>query len=106
MLAPPKWKVKWSVTLAGQDLTSAWAPTLIDISVTDKAGEASDSCDLTIDDSDGRVRMPSKRMPILVTSRFSQLLNSKKNSRAVDGRYSRKEPSTDSRKKESGSGTL
>ena len=67
MLAPPKWKVKWGVILAGQDLTNEWAPTLIDISVTDKAGEASDSCDLSIDDSDGKVRMPSKRMPITVT---------------------------------------
>jgi hypothetical protein len=61
------WKVKWGVTLAGQDLTNAWAPTLIDISITDKAGEASDSCDLTIDDSGGKVRMPAKRMPIIVT---------------------------------------
>jgi uncharacterized protein len=61
------WKVKWGVSLAGQDLTKAWAPTLIDISITDKAGEASDTCDLTIDDSDGKVRMPSKRMPLVVT---------------------------------------
>lgn len=67
MLPPPKWKVEWGVVIDGQDLTSAWAPSLIDISVTDKAGEASDSCDLTVDDSDGRVRMPSKRMPIIVT---------------------------------------
>lgn len=67
MVSPPKWKVKWSVVIDGQDLTNAWAPTLIDISVTDKAGEASDSCDLSIDDTDGKVRMPSKRMPIVVT---------------------------------------
>lgn len=66
MLSPPKWKVDWRILLDGQDLTSAWAPTLIDISVTDKAGEASDSCDLTIDDSEGKVRMPAKRMPIVV----------------------------------------
>lgn len=66
MLSPPKWKVDWRILLDGQDLTSAWAPTLIDISVTDTAGEASDSCDLTIDDSDGKVRMPAKRMPVVV----------------------------------------
>lgn len=67
MLSPPKWTVKWSVVIGGQDLTSAWASTLIDISITDKAGEASDSCDLTVDDTDGKIRMPSKRMPIVVT---------------------------------------
>lgn len=61
------WKVKWGVSLAGQDLTSEWAPTLISIAVTDKAGEASDSCDLTINDSAGQIRLPSKRMPISVT---------------------------------------
>ncbi|MCR6672214.1 phage late control D family protein [Devosia ginsengisoli] len=60
------WTVKWGVILDGQDLTTAWAPTLIDISVTDKAGEASDSCSLTIDDTDGKVRMPAKRMPLVV----------------------------------------
>lgn len=67
MLAPAKWKVDWAVAIDGQDLTAAWAPTLIDISVTDKAGEASDSCDLTIDDTDGKIRLPSKRMSISVT---------------------------------------
>lgn len=61
------WKVKWSVILDGRDLTQAWAPTLIDISVTDKAGEASDSCDLTIDDTGGQIRLPEKRMPITVS---------------------------------------
>lgn len=61
------WKVSWGVTVDGQDLTTAWAPVLIDISVTDKAGEASDSCELTIDDSEGKVRMPAKRAPISVS---------------------------------------
>lgn len=60
------WKVDWSVNIGGRDLTSAWAPVLIDISVTDKAGEASDSCSLTIDDTDGRVTMPQKRQPLVV----------------------------------------
>ena len=67
MLTSPRWQVKWGVILGGQDLTSEWAPVLIDISVTDKAGEASDSCDLTIDDSDGKIRLPQKRMPLTVT---------------------------------------
>lgn len=66
MLGAPKWKVKWGVVIDGQDLTNAWAPTLIDISVTDKAGEASDSCDLTVDDTGGQIRIPSERMPIQV----------------------------------------
>lgn len=60
------WKVAWRVVVDGQDLTAAWANVLIDISITDKAGEASDSCDLTIDDSGGQARLPSKRAPIEV----------------------------------------
>lgn len=60
------WKVDWRVILAGQDLTAAWALVLIDISINDKAGEASDTCDLTLDDSDGKLRLPSKRAPISV----------------------------------------
>ena len=60
------WKVDWRVMLDGQDLTAAWASVLIDISINDKAGEASDTCDLTLDDSAGKLRMPSKRAPIAV----------------------------------------
>lgn len=60
------WKVDWRVILDGQDLTAAWAKVLIDISINDKAGEASDTCDLTVDDSLGHARLPSKRAPISV----------------------------------------
>lgn len=60
------WKVDWRVILGAQDLTAAWASVLIDISINDKAGEASDTCDLTIDDTDGKVRLPSKRAPLTV----------------------------------------
>jgi len=60
------WKVDWQVILGGQDLTTAWASVLIDISINDKAGEASDTCDLTLDDSEGQLRLPSKRTPIEV----------------------------------------
>lgn len=61
------WSVQWGVTVDGQDLTAEWRKLLIDISVTDKAGTASDSCNLTIDDTGGQIRMPSKRAPIAVT---------------------------------------
>lgn len=61
------WSVDWSVNIDGQDLTSAWANVLTSISITDKAGSASDSCDLTIDDTGGQARLPSKRAPLLVT---------------------------------------
>ncbi|WEK04577.1 MAG: late control D family protein [Candidatus Devosia phytovorans] len=60
------WSVDWRVILGGQDLTAAWQKVLIDISINDKAGEASDTCDLTIDDSLGQARLPSERMPLLV----------------------------------------
>lgn len=54
------WTVAWKVFINGQDLTSAWAPVLIDIEVNDQDGTASDSCSLTIDDSGGQVRLPGK----------------------------------------------
>lgn len=54
------WTVDWRVLINGRDLTSAWAPVLIDIEVTDRDGPASDSCSLTIDDTDGQVAMPAK----------------------------------------------
>lgn len=66
MASEDKWQVDWSVTIGGQDLTSAWRPVLQSISVTDQAGEASDSCSLELDDSAGQIRLPSKRSPVQV----------------------------------------
>ncbi len=60
------WRVDWKVLINGRDLTSAWAPVLIDIEVSDQAGSASDSCSLTIDDTGGQVRLPLKGERLVV----------------------------------------
>ena len=61
------WTVDWKVEIAGQDLTASWRSVLQSISINDQAGEASDSCDLTLDDTGGQIRLPSKRMPLSVS---------------------------------------
>jgi phage protein D len=53
------WKVDWSVFVDGTDATSAMRPFLTDISVSDKAGTASDTCSLNFDDSEAQARMPT-----------------------------------------------
>lgn len=53
--AAPRWSVDWRVSVGGSDFTEAMRPYLIDISVSDKEGTASDSCSLTFDDTDGAV---------------------------------------------------
>lgn len=55
LAAPARWSVDWRVSVGGEDFTDAMRPYLIDISVTDKDGTASDSCSLTFDDSDGAI---------------------------------------------------
>lgn len=52
------WNVNWSVLVDGSDKTEAMRPYLIDISVEDKAGSASDACALSFDDAGGQVRLP------------------------------------------------
>jgi hypothetical protein len=66
MPSKDKWQVDWQVEIAGQDLTAAWRPVLQSITVTDRDGEASDSCSLELDDSAGQIRLPAKRSPVLV----------------------------------------
>lgn len=62
-----KWQVDWKVVVGGNDVTAAWRPVLLSISINDQAGETSDSCELQIDDSGGQVRLPSKRSPVAVS---------------------------------------
>lgn len=54
------WKVDWQVKINGRDLSSRMRPFLIEIEVTDKAGQESDSCNLTFDDAGGRIKLPPK----------------------------------------------
>ncbi|WP_420415138.1 phage late control D family protein [Roseibium sp.] len=60
------WKVHWRVFVAGIDMTISMRPYLTDISITDKAGSASDTCSLTFDDTDGQIHMPPEGAPIRV----------------------------------------
>lgn len=52
------WKVDWRVVVNGMDVTSKWLNVLIDIEISDQAGTTSDSCSLTIDDTEGQIRLP------------------------------------------------
>ncbi|GHA13225.1 hypothetical protein GCM10007989_04760 [Devosia pacifica] len=60
------WTVSWRVLINGRDLTSAWRPVLIDIEIEDRDGTSSDTCSLTIDDTDGQVRLPNKGDRLMV----------------------------------------
>lgn len=61
------WTVSWQVAVDGQDMTSAMRPYLTEVSVTDKDGLVSDTCDLTFDDAGGQIRLPSAGSAVTVT---------------------------------------
>lgn len=54
------WTVDWAVFVDGAPVTEAMRPYLMDISVEDKDGEASDSCTLTFDDTGAQIRLPKE----------------------------------------------
>jgi phage protein D len=54
------------VTVSGRDVSSALNPLLKSISVSDRDGVESDSCEITLADPDGSVLMPRKDDPITV----------------------------------------
>lgn len=61
---PARWAIDWQVRVGGEDFTEQMRPYLIDISVTDKDGTASDSASLTFDDTDGAVDLDMEGAPI------------------------------------------
>lgn len=63
----PAWSTDWNVRIDGVDRTTVMAPYLIEISVTDKEGTASDSCNLTFDDTDGEVELDMEGAEIAVS---------------------------------------
>ncbi|WP_137136604.1 late control D family protein [Rhizobium sp. FKY42] len=63
---PAVWSIPWEVHIGGADRTGILRPYLIDISVTDKAGITSDACSLTIDDTDGQIRLDMEGLDISV----------------------------------------
>lgn len=53
------WKVDWRVTIDGRDVSSNMRPFLTSITVSDRDGVASDSCNLAFDDTGGQCLLPS-----------------------------------------------
>lgn len=54
------------ITVDGTDVTSAVLPRLIDLTVSDKAGASSDTCQIRLDDTDGRLLLPRQGVRIEV----------------------------------------
>ena len=50
----------YRITLDGNDLTSAIAPRLISLSLTETRGEDADTLDVSLEDSDGRLSIPKR----------------------------------------------
>ncbi|MEM1149750.1 MAG: late control D family protein [Pseudomonadota bacterium] len=67
------WTVDWRVIVDGVDLTDKMRPYLISVRVTDQDGEASDSCQLTLDDNGGRLKMPRTRREVQVIADGARL---------------------------------
>jgi phage protein D len=56
----------YKVTVAGQDVTARFRPLLKDLDIQRSAGEASDTCTMTLADKDGLVFLPQERAPVTV----------------------------------------
>lgn len=60
------WKVSWAVFVDGQDMTLPMAPYLERITVSDRAGSASDTCSLVLNDANGQIRLPREGARVTV----------------------------------------
>lgn len=60
------WAMTWRVVIGGQEMTDRWNPFLTAIEASDKAGTASDSAELSFDNSEGQLLFPEKRTPIQI----------------------------------------
>ena len=56
----------FSVTVAGTNITAPLLPVLIQMTVTDNVGTHSDTANLEIDDTDGRIMLPQKGAPVII----------------------------------------
>lgn len=74
------WVVDWRVLVDGQDMTDAMRPYLTRISVSDKAGSASDSCSLEFDDAGGQVQLPREGAGVVVYLQGAMIFNGKTDS--------------------------
>lgn len=63
-------KAIFGVVVGGTDISGLLNPILISLSVSDRAGQASDSASLVIDDTGGRVVMPPPGSPVVIALGF------------------------------------
>lgn len=56
----------FNVTVAGTNITTALMPVLLGLQVSDKVGTHTDSADLEIDDTDGRIVLPQLGAPLSI----------------------------------------
>lgn len=54
------WVVDWRVSVNGQDMSTSFAPYLMDIEVTDKAGSSSDTCALKLNNANNAIAFPAE----------------------------------------------
>ncbi len=60
-------RTECTITVDGQDITSAVLPRLINLSVTDKAGASSDTTTIELDDSGGVIQFPKTGAKIAIS---------------------------------------
>jgi len=56
----------YEVTVGGQNITATLNPILLRLSVSDRAGQASDSASIEIDDTNGAVILPPPGKPVII----------------------------------------
>lgn len=59
-------RARFSVNVAGQDISATLSPILIDLRVSDRAGASSDTAQIRIDDTGGRVVFPRPKARITI----------------------------------------
>ncbi len=59
-------KAEFAVLVGGQNITAVLNPLLIRMSISDRAGQSSDSASIEIDDSGGAVLMPAPKAPLTI----------------------------------------
>jgi phage protein D len=62
----------WTVTLDGKDLTGKMRPRLVSLSISERRSEDADQLDITLDDSDGLLDLPSPGAVLTVAIGWKQ----------------------------------
>jgi len=75
---------EYAITLDGRDLTDRIAPRLVSLSVSESRGDEADTLDLTLDDSDGKLAIPSRGALLRVSFGWSDTGMVDKGSFTVD----------------------